>query len=57
MLIANVGDCRCVVVSKVDGTICAKALTNDQTPHRKDELERIKRAGGLIMTSEQVCGF
>lgn len=54
LLIANVGDCRCVVVSKVGEKLQAKALTNDQTPHREDERERIKKAGGLVMTSEQV---
>jgi len=53
LLVANVGDCRCVVVSLVDGKLIATALTSDQTPHRKDELERIKKAGGLVMTSEQ----
>lgn len=38
LLIGNVGDCRCVIVSKVDGKLTAKALTSDQTPHRKDEV-------------------
>ena len=56
LLIANIGDCRCVIVSTVDGKLSARALTNDQTPHRKDELERIKKAGGLVMTSEQYDG-
>lgn len=52
--VANVGDCRCIIISQAeDGTLSAKALTCDQTPHRKDELERIKSAGGLVMTSEQ----
>merc|ERR1719401_1075241 len=54
LLIGNVGDCRCVVVSKrKDGKLSVHALTKDQTPHRKDELIRIKKAGGLVMTSEQ----
>ena len=56
LLIANIGDCRCVIVSMVDGKLSARALTSDQTPHRKDELERIKKAGGLVMTSEQYDG-
>ena len=33
-----------------------RALTSDQTPHRQDELERIKKAGGLVMTSDQYDG-
>jgi len=54
ILVGNVGDCRCVIISKSeDGKLYAKALTSDQTPHRKDELERIKKAGGLVMSSEQ----
>lgn len=54
LLIGNVGDCRCIVISKADdGILSAKALTRDQTPHRKDELERIKKAGGLVCTAEQ----
>lgn len=56
LLIANVGDCRCIVVASVDGKLSVRALTSDQTPHRKDELERIKKAGGLVMTSEQYDG-
>lgn len=56
LLIANIGDCRCVIVSTIDGKVRARALTNDQTPHRKDERERIKKAGGLVMTSEQYDG-
>lgn len=41
LIVANIGDCRCVVVSKSeDGKLNARALTSDQTPHRKDELER-----------------
>mmetsp|Transcript_20477 Transcript_20477/g.29984 ORF Transcript_20477/g.29984 Transcript_20477/m.29984 type:complete len:166 (+) Transcript_20477:663-1160(+) len=36
-----------------EGKLSARGLTSDQTPHRKDELERIKKAGGLVMTSEQ----
>mmetsp|Transcript_9087 Transcript_9087/g.19584 ORF Transcript_9087/g.19584 Transcript_9087/m.19584 type:complete len:854 (-) Transcript_9087:175-2736(-) len=56
LLIANVGDCRCVVVSMMDGKLYPRALTSDQTPHRKDERERIKKVGGLVMTSEQYDG-
>ena len=57
LLVGNVGDCRCVIISRsVDGKLSAKALTNDQTPHRKDELERVKKAGGLVLTSEQYDG-
>jgi serine/threonine protein phosphatase PrpC len=56
LLIANVGDCRCVIISSIDGKLSARALTQDQTPHRDDELKRIKKAGGLVMTSEQYDG-
>lgn len=51
--IANVGDSRCLLVSNVKGSIKAKVLTNDHCPERPEEEERIKKCGGVIMTSSQ----
>ena len=49
--IANVGDCRAVLGSSVDGsTIQSTRLTNDQKPDREDERERITAAGGVVET-------
>ena len=38
------------------GTVIAVPLTKDQTPYRADERERIKKAGGVIMTIDQLEG-
>jgi calcium/calmodulin-dependent protein kinase I len=58
MLIANIGDSRVMAgcVSEDGSTVEAKSLSMDQTPFRKDELERIKAAGGKVCTSDQLDG-
>ncbi|CAN0071727.1 unnamed protein product, partial [Heterosigma akashiwo] len=45
MYIANVGDSRAVLASEEGGKLVAKALSNDQTPYRKDERDRVKACG------------
>jgi serine/threonine protein phosphatase PrpC len=38
------------------GTVIAVALTKDQTPYRKDERERVKKAGAVVCTIDQLEG-
>jgi serine/threonine protein phosphatase PrpC len=57
--VANVGDSRAVMgVRDADrpGRLKAVALSNDQTPFRADERQRIRSAGGLVMSFEQLMG-
>jgi serine/threonine protein phosphatase PrpC len=53
--VANVGDSRCLLVSypKKNGPPEYSVLTNDHSPDREDEQERIKAHGGVIMPSDQ----
>ena len=55
MFISNVGDSRCVIASIVDGRLVGKPLSNDQTPYRKDERERIKKYGARILSMVCIC--
>ena len=63
LTIANVGDSRAVVGSEHRAEprdplhVKASLLSMDQTPFRKDERERIKAAGGTIMSAGQIEGF
>jgi hypothetical protein len=43
LLVANVGDSRAIIASMVDGKLVYSPLSNDQTPYRKDERERLKK--------------
>jgi CRP-like cAMP-binding protein/serine/threonine protein phosphatase PrpC len=57
MYFSNLGDSRAVLVSATpDGRLVAKAMSNDQTPYRKDERERVKKYGARVMTMEQIEG-
>jgi serine/threonine protein phosphatase PrpC len=57
-VVSNVGDSTCILGSRTtDGAMAAKHLCTEQTPLRADERERIKRAGGLIMTADQRDGL
>ena len=56
MHIANVGDSRAVVAELKGDKLVAFPLSIDQTPYRKDERERIKKAGGRIMSVDQLQG-
>ena len=51
--VANVGDSRAIVGAIKNGILKATALSTDQTPYRKDERERIRAAGGEIMSIDQ----
>eukprot|EP01032_Pedospumella_encystans_P012965 gene12965-14958_t len=56
LLVANVGDSRAIIASNVNGKLVYSPLSNDQTPYRKDERERLKKLGARIMTIDQVEG-
>ncbi len=62
--VANVGDSRCIVASSSDGNqdfgdleeggdYEVQVLSQDQTPERKDEMQRIRLCGSLIMSQEE----
>ena len=42
---------------KKDGRLVAKPLSNDQTPYRKDERERIKKTGARVLSMDQIEGI
>jgi len=56
IVIANIGDSRAMVGDKEDGKIVGHALSMDQTPYRADERERIKKAGGVVMSMDMLEG-
>ena len=56
LYIANVGDSRAIIASDFEDKLRYTPLSNDQTPFRKDERERVKKCGGRILTLEQVDG-
>lgn len=59
--VSNVGDSRAISVlrSKRNGKeqLVACPLSIDQTPFRKDERERVKKAGGRVLTMSQLEGY
>lgn len=57
LYVANVGDSRAVIASEVGGELKASPLSSDQTPYRKDERDRLKKAGAKIMTMDQIEGY
>jgi serine/threonine protein phosphatase PrpC len=56
LLIANVGDSRAIIASEMEEGLVYSPLSDDQTPFRKDERERVKRMGARILTLEQIEG-
>ncbi|GMH68723.1 hypothetical protein TL16_g04997, partial [Triparma laevis f. inornata] len=58
LFVNNVGDSRAVVAVKGDnGRLKAEHLSIDQTPFRKDERERVKKCGAVVMTIDQIEGL
>lgn len=47
----------CFVIYKKDGRLVAKPLSNDQTPYRKDERDRIKKTGARVLSMDQIEGI
>jgi serine/threonine protein phosphatase PrpC len=69
LYVANVGDSRAVLgtvrggggdapsSSKAGAPVDAVAMSWDHTPFRKDEYERVKRAGARVLTLDQMEGL
>lgn len=57
LYVANVGDSRAVIAVKDGNRIVAENLSNDQTPFRKDEYERVKLCGARVLSVDQVEGL
>jgi hypothetical protein len=58
LYVANVGDSRAIIARENSaGEIRSEPLSIDQTPFRKDERERLKKAGARIMTIDQIEGL
>jgi len=55
--VANVGDSRAIIATDVGGRLESEALSADQTPYRKDERDRCKKAGAVVMTMDQIEGY
>lgn len=55
--IANVGDSRAVLAVNKHDRLLAEDLSNDQTPFRKDECERVKLCGARVLSVDQVEGL
>ena len=57
LYVANVGDSRAIIASEgPNEKLVYSPLSSDQTPFRKDERERLKKKGAVIMTIEQIEG-
>ncbi|KAK9084045.1 hypothetical protein Scep_030516 [Stephania cephalantha] len=57
LFVANVGDSRAVIAVKNGDCVVAHDLSDDQTPFRKDECERVKQCGARVLSVDQVEGL
>ncbi|KAH1089220.1 hypothetical protein J1N35_016477 [Gossypium stocksii] len=57
LYVANVGDSRAVIAVKDGDRILAEDLSEDQTPFRKDEYERVKLCDARVLSVDQVEGL
>lgn len=55
--VANVGDSRCIMVKEEGGGLVGKALSTDQTPYRRDERARVRKAGARVLNMDQLEGL
>ena len=55
--VANIGDSRAIVGERKGKRIIAYSLSIDQTPYRADERERVKAAGAVVMSCDQLEGI
>ncbi|KAA8548551.1 hypothetical protein F0562_000182 [Nyssa sinensis] len=56
LYVANAGDSRAVIGVRDGNRTVAKDLSNDQTPFRRDEYERVKLCGARILNIGQAEG-
>jgi serine/threonine protein phosphatase PrpC/CRP-like cAMP-binding protein/serine/threonine protein kinase len=53
--ISNIGDSRAVVATREkNGSLKAVALSDDQTPYRKDERTRVRKTGARVCNTNQL---
>lgn len=57
LVIANIGDSRAIMGEKKGQRVIAHSLSMDQTPYRADERARVKKAGAVVMSCDQLEGF
>ncbi|CAG9464564.1 unnamed protein product [Pedinophyceae sp. YPF-701] len=56
--VANVGDSRAIISEqRPDGTHGAQDLSSDQTPFRRDEIDRVRQCGAVVLTLDQLEGI
>ena len=55
--VANVGDSRAIIGERRGQHVIAVPLSHDQTPYRRDERERCKKAGSVIRTLDMIDGI
>jgi len=53
LITANVGDSRCIVGISQSEKLCALQLTRDDKPYVNEEMNRIIRAGGVVLRYEK----
>ena len=56
MYVSNIGDSRAIIGERKGPRVVAYHLSVDQTPYRRDERDRVKASGALIMTNAMVNG-
>ncbi len=55
---SNVGDSRAILISETeDGNVSITPFSNDQTPYRKDERDRVRKFGARILSMDQMEGL
>mmetsp|Transcript_85106 Transcript_85106/g.170016 ORF Transcript_85106/g.170016 Transcript_85106/m.170016 type:complete len:1288 (-) Transcript_85106:205-4068(-) len=54
MYVSNIGDSRAIIGERSGKRILAQPLSIDQTPYRKDERDRVKAAGAMILTQAMI---
>ncbi|TKY52791.1 phosphatase 2C 35 [Spatholobus suberectus] len=57
LYVANVGDLRAVQVVKDGNHIVVEDLSSDHTPFWRDEYERVKLCGAIVLSVDQVEVF
>ncbi|XP_010242533.1 PREDICTED: probable protein phosphatase 2C 35 [Nelumbo nucifera] len=56
LFVANVGDSRAIIAVKSGSRVVAEDLSQDQTPFRRDEYERVKLCGATVLSCSQLEG-
>lgn len=54
---SNVGDSRAIIAKEEGKDLVPKALSTDQTPYRRDERARVRKAGARVLNMDQLEGI